>query len=235
MIRRILFALAALTVLTAPATAQKKAATPNWAATVTPGANGAYVIGNPKAQRLIEYLSYTCPHCGAFHKEGLVGPGGLRTQWLRRGLVSLEVRNFVRDPFDLTAAMLARCGGPARFAANHEALFNNQEAWFKVLQPFSEAEGAKLPADQVAAMTLIADKTGLFALLARQGLTPAAQRACLADKQALANVLAMTAGSWDVKGFDGTPYFVLNGKSLPDVHTWAALRPLLPPLPAAGK
>lgn len=238
MIRPFLLSFAALSLLAAPATAQKKkapTAVTNWANTVTLGPNGAYVMGNPKAPRLVEYLSYTCSHCGAFQKEGLAGLNGLKMQWIRRGMLSLEVRNFVRDPYDLAAALLARCGGPARFAGNHETLFLNQDAWFKQIAPYEAAEGANPPEDKVAAVTQIADKTGLFALLAKQGLAPAALRACLADKQAMSDVLGMTAGAWDVQGFSGTPYFILNGKPLPSVHHWGALKPLLPALPAAGK
>ncbi len=239
MIRPLLLSLAALTVSVAPATAQKKqapaAAATNWANTVTLAPNGAYVMGNPKAPRLVEYLSYTCSHCGDFQKQGLAGLNGLKMQWIRRGILSLEVRNFIRDPYDLTAALLARCGGPARFAGNHETLFLNQEAWFKQIGPYEAGEGANPPEDKVAAVTKIADKTGLLALLAKQGLAPAAQRACLADKQAMSDVLGMTAGAWDVQGFSGTPYFILNGKPLPGVHVWTALKPLLPALPAAGK
>jgi hypothetical protein len=35
----------------------------------------------------------------------------LKTQYIDRGLVLFEYRNLVRDPVDMTAALLARCGG----------------------------------------------------------------------------------------------------------------------------
>jgi protein-disulfide isomerase len=233
MLTRFLAPLAALILIAAPAVApaQPKAAATDWTRTITLTPNGAYVIGDPKAAtRLVEYLSYTCPHCGAFQAEGVPG---LKAQWVKRGLVALEYRNFVRDPYDLAAAMLARCGGAARFLTNHEALFANQKVWLKAAEADEHAHNAD--EDRIAEITRIADKTGLFALLAKRGLSPAAQRKCLADKQQLAIVLNLTAGAWDNKEFTGTPFFILNGKPLADVHAWAPLQPLLPALPATGK
>jgi ribosomal protein S27AE len=231
MLRRLLSCLAALFILAAPALAQRPA--PDWSRTLTMGPNGAYVLGNPQAKtKLVEYLSYTCPHCGAFQKEAAAA---LKAQWIRRGLLSLEFRNFVREPYDLAAALLARCGGPGRFLANHDALFANQEVWLKAAQTFSQSEAAAAAGgDQIAQLTRIAEGTGLFALLARTGLSPDAQRRCLADKQALSHVLNLTTSAWDTPDFNGTPFFLLNGKPLANVHDWGALRPLIPALPRSG-
>src|SRR3546814_9167637 len=42
----------------------------DWTRTVTQTAAGSFVMGNPAAPvKLIEYLSYTCPHCAAFSAE----------------------------------------------------------------------------------------------------------------------------------------------------------------------
>ena len=233
LLRRFLIAFLPLVMLAVPvaAPAQQQQAR-DWSRTVTLGANGAYILGNPNAPtKLIEYMSYTCPHCAAFAKEATAP---LKTGWIRRGLVSIEYRNFVRDAFDLSAALLARCGGATHFLANHEAIFANYEPWMARARSFADSpEAAAASSDQVAQLTLIADKTGLFTLLAARGLTPAAQRACIADRQAMSQVLNLTAGSWDNEGFSGTPFFVLNGRPLADIHDWASLRPRLPALPAS--
>ncbi|MCZ8173159.1 MAG: thioredoxin domain-containing protein, partial [Brevundimonas sp.] len=43
----------------------------DWSATVTISRDGYHVRGNPQAPiRLIEYVSYSCPHCGIFEMEG---------------------------------------------------------------------------------------------------------------------------------------------------------------------
>ena len=91
---------------------------------------------------------------------------------------------------DMTAALLARCGGAGRFIGNHDALFANFEAWMGKAQSY--AASAPQNADRTAQMADIADKTGLFALLAKRGLTPAAQRQCLADKGAAAQLMGLT-------------------------------------------
>lgn len=225
MLRRFLSCLAAL-ILLALATGAPAQSGRDWSRTVTLGANGAFILGNPAAKtKLVEYLSYTCPHCARFAAEAT---GPLKAEWIRQGSVSLEFRNFVRDPFDLSAAILARCGGAAHFLANHEALFANHEAWIKQADAYTRAQQGQPKREQAEQVADIADKTGLIALLAKHGVTPAAQRKCLADKAMLAQVLGLTAGAWDTKEFNGTPFFILDGKPLADVHDWTRLKPLLP-------
>lgn len=236
MLRRLLPSLAALMLLAIPATApaqqSRESQARDWASTVTLGANGAFILGNPAAKtKLVEYLSYTCPHCAHFAEEAT---SPLKTSWIKRGLVSIEFRNFVRDRFDLTAAMLARCGGAAKFLGNHEALFANHEAWVKQGDTYVKAQEGASKLDEVGQITDIADKTGLLTLLAKRGLTPAAQRQCLADKTTLSTVLSLTASAWDNKEFSGTPFFILDGKALTEVHDWTRLKPLLPALPTSG-
>src|SRR3546814_3861690 len=78
----------------------------DWTRTVTQTAAGSFVMGNPAAPvKLIEYLSYTCPHCAAFSAESAAV---LRGRMVKSGKVSLELRNAVRDKLDLAAAALAR-------------------------------------------------------------------------------------------------------------------------------
>jgi hypothetical protein len=53
----------------------------------------------------------------------------IKNQFVATGKVSFEIRNLVRDPMDLTAAMLARCGGKGRFFGNHRHLMATQAQW----------------------------------------------------------------------------------------------------------
>src|SRR3546814_3681804 len=68
-------------------------------------------------------------------------------------LVLVEYRNLVRDPVDMTAAMLARCGGAKAFAANHQAIFAAQPIWL--------GKAAKMSKEQQAAwyQGSLADRT----------------------------------------------------------------------------
>lgn len=227
MLRRLLSCLAALMLIALPSASPAQRAK-DWTTTVTLGANGAFILGNPAARtKLVEYFSYTCPHCAHFAEEATTP---LKAGWIKNGTVSIEYRNFVRDAFDLTAAMLSRCGGATKFLGNHEALYGNYEGWMKRASSYAD-DGVKR--DQAARIADIADKTGLNALLAKRGLTIAAQRACLADKKTMETVLALTSGAQEADpNFEGTPGFLIDGKPVPGVHDWTRLKPLLP-APAA--
>src|SRR3546814_20493978 len=107
----------------------------DWTRTVTQTAAGSFVMGNPAAPvKLIEYLSYTCPHCAAFSAESAAV---LRGRMVKSGKVSLELRNAVRDKLDLAAAALARCAGTQGFFAASDALFARQRAWYPRRAPLA--------------------------------------------------------------------------------------------------
>src|SRR5918993_6039985 len=79
----------------------------NWNTVVTEVA-GAHRIGNPEAKvKLVEYVSYTCPHCAQFTRDA---DDRLKLAYIMPGNLSLEVRHLIRDPVDLTAVMLVNCG-----------------------------------------------------------------------------------------------------------------------------
>lgn len=222
-IRFLLFALALASL---PAGASAAPPARDWANAVALTPAGAHLIGNPAAKtRLVEYVSYTCPHCAHFVAEGTAP---LKAGWVSKGLVAVEIRNLVRDRYDMTAAILARCGGPARFAGNHEALFGNFDAWIEKLRAYEAAPSTLPPdAEPAAIMTDISEKTGLFALMAKRNVTPAQSRACLADGKAMETVLALTRTAIEQDKVTGTPSFLINGR-LTEAHDWAGLRPLLP-------
>ncbi|MBO9576887.1 MAG: thioredoxin domain-containing protein [Sphingobium sp.] len=218
--------------LAAPLAAQTKAAAVDWTRTITVTPKGGFILGNPNARtKLVEYMSYSCPHCADFAKEATEQ---LKTGWIKRGALSIEYRNFIRDPFDLSAALVARCGGQPRFLANHEAIFSTYDGWIAKADDY--AKNPLKTEDRAAQLADIADKVGFIALAGKNGLSADATRKCIADPNAMATVLAMTAGAWDIApDFEGTPTFVLDGKVLKGIHGWAGLKPLLPPLPAPGK
>jgi len=219
--------------LAAPATAQNRAATTDWTKTVTMTPKGAFILGNPNARtKLVEYMSYSCPHCADFAKQATAE---LKAGWIKSGALSIEYRNFVRDPYDLSAALIARCGGAQHFLANHEQIFASFDQWVEKAQAYaSRADDA--PKDRTAMLVDIAQKVGFVAVAQRNGLSAEAARKCVSDPAALDTLLAMTSGaSEEAPGFSGTPTFLMDGKMLANVHSWQALKPLLPALPASGK
>ncbi|MCP1470053.1 protein-disulfide isomerase [Sphingobium sp. OAS761] len=196
----------------------------NWVKRVVLSPIGGHVTGNPAAAtKLVEYVSYTCSHCAHFVAEA---SEPLRAQYISTGKVSAEVRNAVRDKYDLTAALLARCGGAARFTGNHEALFANQSAWMDRLIAYDR--DAEKPTDQIPALQDIGRKTGLYALMNKRGFTNAQLDACIANPASMKQIMAMTDEAWNKIKISGTPGFTVNGTRV-EGATWAAVQAALPP------
>ena len=198
----------------------------NWTTRVALSPIGGHVMGNPAAPtKLVEYVSYTCSHCAHFVGEA---SAPLKADYVKGGKVSVEARNAVRDKYDLTAALLARCGGPKRFFGNHEALFANQDAWMEQLQAYDR--GAAKPSEQIALLRDIGRNTGLYTLMGKRGFTPAQLDACIANPAAMKQILAMTDEAWNKVKIGGTPGFTINATRV-DGSSWASLRDALPAAP----
>ncbi|WP_188062945.1 thioredoxin domain-containing protein [Sphingobium sp. KCTC 72723] len=213
----------ALSLLVLPA-ALVAAPAVNWVSRVTISAMGGHAMGNPQAPtKLVEYVSYTCSHCAQFVGEA---SAPLKTSYVKGGKVSVEVRNAVRDKYDLTAALLARCGGPARFMGNHEALFANQDAWMEQIQAYDST--ATKPTEQIASLRDIGQKTGLYTLMGKRGFKPAQLDACVASPMAMKQILAMTDEAWNKVKIGGTPGFTVNGTRV-EGSTWTIVQAALPP------
>lgn len=193
----------------------------DWTRTVTRTPVGSYVIGNPAAKvRLVEFMSYTCPHCAEFTAEATMP---LMRDYVARGTVAFELRNAVRDPLDLAAALATRCGTAARFPGNHEAVFAAQAQLFEGASKFDPAPTAK---DPIAGLKAMSRASGLAMVMAKRGVPLAVLDACLVSKTTQAPVLAMTNEAWNVRKIKGTPAFFIDGKQV-DAHSWNDVELLL--------
>ena len=84
--------------------------------------------GNPDAKiQLIIYESLTCGHCADFHKD--VYPD-LKKNYIDKGLVKIEFRNFPLDLAALNASKIAHCKNDGNSEILH-FLFDNQKKWVK--------------------------------------------------------------------------------------------------------
>ena len=232
---RFLPALSALALATAagllavaPGQAQKAAAPADWSERVSQSQVGGHVKGNPAAtQKVVEYMSYTCPHCAAFEQDS--NPA-LADGFIAKGKTSLEVRNFVRDPVDLTVALLARCGEPRSFFRRHKGLLASQRTWLgKAGSLGREGQAAWYQGDNDTRLKRIASDLDLYEELRRHSplATNAQIDACLTNKAEQAKVLAMTKFATETVKVQGTPSFTLNGKLLANVYDWKSLEPQL--------
>ena len=216
-------ALVAATVIAVPASAQQ-------ADRVTLSAMGGHVMGNPLARhKLTEYMSYTCSHCAAFEKDS---HAALTTDFVNKSRVSFEVRNLVLNPIDLSAAMLARCGGRTKFFGNHRALLLKQSTWLAKFQA-TPPEVMKTMNDGTVPQRLkkIVKAAGLDILMKARGFTTAQIDACLSNQTEQDKILAMTKYATDTLKLSGTPSFTLADQPLAEVHSWTALKPKLTTLP----
>src|SRR3546814_1317217 len=103
---------------------------------------GGFAMGKPDARTsLVEYISYTCSHCAEFTQKAAAP---LKINWISTGAINVEIRNAVRDRYDLTAALLARCGGATKFFGHHHALFANHDTWMKQVAARSDEHTSEL-------------------------------------------------------------------------------------------
>ena len=86
------------------------------------------VSGNENAKiTIIAYESLTCSHCASFHKE--IYPK-LKKDFIDKGLVKIEFRNFPLDVAAFNAAKIAQCNSNSGLRIL-EILYTNQSAWVK--------------------------------------------------------------------------------------------------------
>ena len=84
--------------------------------------------GNEDAKvTIITYESLTCSHCADFHKD--VYPH-LKKDFIDKGHVNIEFRNFPLDMAALNASMVAHCKNDGNSDILH-FLFDNQKKWAK--------------------------------------------------------------------------------------------------------
>jgi protein-disulfide isomerase len=234
-------ALASVALLAAACNAEKSAATgdkgpevtaaavpaPNngdWTTIVSKTPQGGFVMGNPNAKvKLVEYGSLTCPHCAEFEEKG---GKTLVNDYVKKGLVSWEFRNFVRDPFDMTATLLARCGGPASFFGLTRNLFADQKDWIGKIQAADPAKMQALqtmpPAQQ---FSTIADLGGLKQYASMRGVPRAKADQCLANQAEVTQLVQMNTDAATTYNIPGTPTFLINGSVVEDTATWELLEP----------
>ncbi|MBJ7254632.1 MAG: thioredoxin domain-containing protein [Sphingomonadaceae bacterium] len=196
-----------------------------WLSTVTVTDKGAHILGNPAApNKVVEYLSYTCGHCAEFEAKEVPA---FNTKFVATGKASLEIRNMVLNPVDLTAAILARCGGKRKFFGNQRHLFATQAIWIDNIKNISAATRDKLKAQDYAGFMIgTFDEIGLGPIMQQRGITPKQAKTCLANKLAFDAVFDMTE-SGSALGVSGTPAFLVNGVLQDHIHNAAELQAVM--------
>jgi len=184
-----------------------------WSETVSKTDAGGIVMGNPDAPiKLVEYMSITCSHCKDFGEQAFAE---LRDTYVESGKVSFEIRNFVRDPLDLSAAILSRCGGEDPFFPLTEQALGYQGTMFEKAQSMGEATYSNiLKSAPDSRFVRLAEQLGLISFFQQRGISEDQAKACLADPAAAQSLMDNTQKAVEEYNIEGTPTFLINGEKI---------------------
>jgi protein-disulfide isomerase len=204
----------------------ERIAAPNggdWSQMVAQTPQGGFMMGNPQAKvKLVEYGSMTCGVCAQFAEEG---EPQLIEKYVKSGQVSFEFRNFVRDPADMAAALIARCNGPSAFFPLSDQLFASQQEWLGRVQQMSPAQQAQLQtATPAKAVGIYAEAAGLVDFARVRGIPAARAQACVADPAQVQRLVEIGQQAGQIPG---TPTFLINGNIVPESASWKTLEPAI--------
>ena len=148
-------------------------------------------MGDPNASiTVIEYASYTCPHCARFHEDVFKD---LKTNYIDTGKINFVYREVYFDRLGLWAGMLARCAGPDGYFDVANLLYEQQADWAR----------AGDPADVATALR----RLGLSA-----GMSGEQIDACLQDGEKAQAMVAVFQQNAEADNVRATPSFFINGE-----------------------
>lgn len=149
------------------------------------------VMGSPDAPiTLIEYASFTCPHCASFH-DGVLKP--LKADYVETGKVKVIFRDVYFDKIGLWASMVARCGGEERFWGMTDLLMKGQRSWTQSGDPVTISGEL--------------NKVGRLA-----GLSDDQLSACMKDEDKAKSLVAWSEANMTAHEITGTPSLIINGE-----------------------
>jgi protein-disulfide isomerase len=138
---------------------------------------------------IIEYSSFTCPHCATFHTEVLPK---LKADYINSGKVLLEYREVYFDGPGLWAGLLARCQGNQKYFPMIDLIFKKQKDW---------ARGNR---DEII--------NGLLSVGRQSGLTDEKSKMCMEDSTLAEELIEIFKQNTSADGISSTPSFVINGE-----------------------
>jgi len=136
---------------------------------------------------IIEYASFTCPHCANFHTGPLKE---LKTDYIDTDKVHFIYRDVFFDRFGLWASMVARCGGEEKFFGISDMLYEQQREW-------TNGQPAEI-ADNLRRIGKVA------------GIEPDALDACLNDEAKAKALVAWYQENAEAHEVNSTPTLIIN-------------------------
>lgn len=143
--------------------------------------------GDPDAPvEMLEFSSYTCGHCAAFHNDTLPT---LKEQYIDTGKVRLVLIDFPLDNVAAAVSMVTHCAPPATGRKLVDIFYADQDAWM-----------TRTPVESISGMVRLA------------GMSKADVDACLQNDALYEAILAQREASAEAWAITGTPSFVIAGE-----------------------
>ncbi|TRD22597.1 DsbA family protein [Palleronia caenipelagi] len=150
-----------------------------------------FQMGNPEASvEVIEYASFTCPHCATFHDSVLPK---LKADYIDTDKINFVYREVFFDRYGLWAAMVARCGGEEKYFGISDLLYDKQREW-------AQGEPAEIA-------------NNLRRIGKTAGLSDEALDACFGNAAQAEAMVAYSQENMEADKVTGTPSFVIDGKT----------------------
>jgi len=151
------------------------------------------VKGNSDAKvTIVEYASFTCPHCATFHKE--IFPQ-LREKYIDTGKVKFIYREVYFDAPGLWGGLLARCVSPEKYFGIVDLLYKKQSKW---------ASGS----------TEKEILNELFSIGRQVGMEDEQINKCMQNKEKSLKMIDAYLENSKIDKITSTPSLVINGKLL---------------------
>ncbi|MEE9429324.1 MAG: DsbA family protein [Paracoccaceae bacterium] len=148
-------------------------------------------MGDPDAKvTVVEYASFTCPHCRTFHSNVLKE---LKRDYIDTGKINFVYREVYFDRFGLWGGIVARCGGQERYFGIANLLYEQQSDWLGGGDP-----------TEIAGNLRTVGKTA--------GLTDEELNACFNDGDKAKAMVALYQKNAAADSIRATPSFVINGE-----------------------
>ncbi|MEL6289345.1 MAG: DsbA family protein [Pseudomonadota bacterium] len=165
-------------------------------------------LGDPGAPvTMIEYGSWTCPHCRAFRQK--TWPAFKRA-YVDTGKVFYILREFPIGRSSGNAALVTRCAPKSKYFRLYDLYLKHQAEW--------------------VSQDVRPDK--IFAVAGRAGMSRATFNACLKDEKLIAGINWQKNRGREL-GVIGTPTFFINQTHVRSFKTMAEMRAIVDPMLAA--
>ena len=142
---------------------------------------------------IIEYGSFTCPHCATFEQE--VFPQ-IKENYIDTGKVKFTFREAYFNKYDMWASLMARCGGEMKYFGIVDMIYETQDDWARQSTEAGVADAIR--------------KMGLQAGIGQEQLD-----ACMQDGETLKALVGWYQQNVEEDGFNSTPSFMIDG----ELHT----------------